>query len=104
MPQPGLLGFRPIPPGEGKPLPDEDRTDIETAHRHAGEGAAIAVLTAPDDINRTSPQQTGQPLLGLEPEHEFPFTARTACLGRIDVHDPHPLRSKGEGVPVDDGR
>jgi hypothetical protein len=56
MPQPGLSGFRPIPPGEGKPFTDEDRLDIETTDRHAGEGAAIAVLTAPDDINRTSPQ------------------------------------------------
>jgi hypothetical protein len=104
MLQPGLSGFRPIPPGEGEPFTNEDRPDIETTDRHAGEGAAIAVLTAPDDIDRPSPQQTGQPLLGLEPEHEFPFTARAACFGRVDVQDPHPLRSKGERVPVDDDR
>jgi hypothetical protein len=45
MLQPGLSGFRPIPPGEGEPFTDEDRPDIETPDRHAGEGAAIAVLT-----------------------------------------------------------
>jgi len=104
MPQPGLSGFRPILPGEGEPFADEDRPDIETTDRHAGEGAAIAVLTIPDDIDRPSPQQTGQPLLGLEPEHEFPFTARAECLGRVDVQDPHPLRSKGERVAVDEDR
>src|SRR5829696_4237795 len=89
--RPGLSGFRPIPPGEGEPFANEDGPDIETTDRHAGEGAAIAVLTVPDDIDRPSPQQTGQPLLGLEPEHEFPFTARAACFGRVDVQDPHPL-------------
>jgi hypothetical protein len=63
MLQPGLSGFRPIPPGEGEPFTNEDRPDIEIADRYAGEGAAITVLTVPDDIDRPSPQQTGDPLL-----------------------------------------
>src|SRR5829696_8129580 len=100
MPEPRFLRFPAILPGEGESFTDKDRPDIETTDRHAGEGAAIAVLTAPDDIDRPSPQETGQPLLGLEPEHEFPLTASAACFGRIDVQDPHPLRSKGERVPV----
>jgi hypothetical protein len=104
MLQPGLSGFRPIPPGEGEAFTDEHRSNIETADGHAGEGAAVAVFTVAGDIDRPSPQQTGQPLLGLEPEHKFPFTARAACFGRVDVQDPHPFRSKGKRVPVDDDR
>jgi hypothetical protein len=41
MPQPSL-GL-PAHSGEGEPFTDEDRSDIETTDRHAGEGAAIAV-------------------------------------------------------------
>ena len=72
-----------------EPFTDEDLPHVLAAHRHASEGASVAVLTVSGDVHRPRPQQTGQPLLGLEPEHEFSFTARAAGLGHVDVQDPH---------------
>jgi transposase len=44
-----------------------------------------------------------QPFLGLLPEDKLVLlAARTARLGSVDVQDPHPLRSKRNGVAVDD--
>jgi hypothetical protein len=91
MPESGLSRFRPILPREGEPFTDEDLPHVLAAHRHASEGASVTVLTVSGEVRRPGPQQTGQPLLGLEPEHEFAFTTRAACFGRVDVQDPHPL-------------
>jgi len=70
-------------PEEGKPFQNEDPGDIAFSDPEGRQGAPIAVLPLPVDLDGPRAQELGQPQLRL--------TARAGALRCVDVEDANML-------------
>ena len=102
VPEPICAGLWSVAPRQGETLLDENLAEVPATHGDAGEGASIAVLAMPLDLERTGASEGGQSLLRLEAHHQLALAAGSEALRRIDVEKADPLIPKGDGISVDD--
>jgi len=102
VPEPICAGLWSVAPRQGEPLLDENLAEVPVTDVDAGEGASIAILAMPLDLERPGAGEGGQPLLGFEAHHQLALAAGSEALGRVDVQKADPLVAESNGVSVDD--
>jgi hypothetical protein len=102
VPEPICASLRSITPGQGEPLLDQNLPEIPATPVDPGEGATVAVIAMPLDLERPGAGEGGQSLLGFETHHQLALAAGSEALGRVDVQKADPLVAESNGVSVDD--